>query len=167
MKKQPLLFVSISTNFAFPSTDHNQIRYIPDNLLQSSKLLEDLSFNGNQLNEVPSTLRYLHNLRTLDLGENAIASVRDSDFSVLTKLYGLRMAGNQITAITKYHLRNVTGLHVLNLAHNQLASIERGALDNLEELRALRLDNNFLTDINGLASSLSKLQWFNVSRYVV
>ena len=27
----------------------------------------------------------------------------------------------------------------------------------------MRLDNNLLTDINGLVSSLSRLQWFNVS----
>ena len=36
-------------------------------------------------------------------------------------------------------------------------------LYNLKELRALRLDHNYLADINGLVSSLSKLQWFNVS----
>ena len=145
------------------SLDHNKLRYIPETLLRSSSRLEDLSFNGNDLVEVPQTLQFLPNLRTLDLGENAISSIKEADFNALTKLYGLRLAGNQIKVITKDHLKNVTGIHVLNLAHNELSSIEHGALDNLKDLRALRLDNNFLTDINGLASSLSKLQWFNVS----
>ena len=111
------------------SLDHNKIRYVPTDLLRDSTGLEDLSFNGNQLVEVPQTLKFLPNLRTLDLGENAITDIRETDFNALNKLYGLRLAGNRIKAITKNHLKNVTGIHVLNLAHNELASIERGALD--------------------------------------
>ena len=145
------------------SLDHNQIRYIPKDLLVATPNLEDLSFNSNELRSVPATLSHLPNLRTLDLGENLIEEIAPTDFQVLTKLYGLRLAGNQIKVLQKQHLQNVTGIHVLNLAQNQLAEIEQGAFDNLRELRALRLDHNFLADINGLVSSLSQLQWFNVS----
>jgi Leucine-rich repeat (LRR) protein len=145
------------------SLDHNKIRYVPDSLLGSLINLEDLSFNGNDLAEVPLTLQHLSNLRTLDLGENAITELKPHDFNSLTKLYGLRLAGNKLSTLDKIHLVNVTGIHVLNLAHNELVNITGGAFDNLKELRALRLDNNMLSDINGLVSSLSKLQWFNVS----
>ena len=145
------------------SLDHNKIRYVPKDLLEASPNLEDLSFNSNELRGVPATLSHLPNLRTLDLGENLIDHIAPHDFQVLSKLYGLRLAGNKIKVLHKQHLQNVTGIHVLNLAQNQLAEIERGAFDNLRELRALRLDHNFLADINGLVSSLSQLQWFNVS----
>ena len=145
------------------SLDHNKIRYVPDDLLKASPLLEDLSFNSNELRRVPSTLAFLANLRTLDLGENLIEAIEAEDFQRLDKLYGLRLAGNQLKVLQKQHFQNITGIHVLNLAQNQLSDIERGAFDNLRELRALRLDHNFLADINGLVSSLSQLQWFNVS----
>ena len=149
------------------SMDHNKIRYVPDIFLDGkpgpSLTLEDLSFNSNELVEVPGALKHLPNLRTLDLGENDIEALEAGDFGALVKLYGLRLAGNSITEVKKVHFGNITGIHVLNLAHNRLTSIERGAFDSLGDLRALRLDNNRLTDINGLVSSLAKLQWFNVS----
>lgn len=145
------------------SLDHNKIKFLHKDQLSSCVLLEDLSFNSNLLAEVPQTLRHLGRLRTLDLGENEIESLKDNDFEASANLYGLRLAGNRMVDINRQQLRNLTGIHVLNLAHNKLASVEQGAFDSLTELRALRLDNNQLTDINGLVSSLAKLQWFNVS----
>lgn len=143
------------------SLDHNKIRVLPGDIFQGNANLEDLSFNNNQLMQIPPSLKYLTNLRTLDLGENLIKDVED--LSHLQNLYGLKLAGNLIKKISSSALANVTGIHVLNLALNQLETIERGAFDHLKELRALRLDHNYLSDINGLVSGLSKLQWFNVS----
>ena len=145
------------------SLDHNRIRSIANKTFQYNTNLEDLSFNGNQLLNVPFTLKYLPNLRTLDLGENIIEEISSENFANLKNLYGLRLAGNLINSISRTTLSNMTGIHVLNLAQNELENIETGAFDNLKELRALRLDHNLLSDINGLVSSLSKLQWFNVS----
>lgn len=145
------------------SLDHNKIRYLHAETFRNNVNLEDLSFNSNQLMQVPESLKYLHNLRTLDLGENVIAEISNQDFSHLHNLYGLKLAGNKIKTISSLTLANATGIHVLNLALNELENIERGAFDNLAELRALRLDHNYLSDINGLVSGLSKLQWFNVS----
>ena len=146
------------------SLDHNGLRSLhSDQFLSSSLTLEDLSLNDNHLTEVPQTLMHLTQLRTLDLGENEISELKESDFGNLRQLYGLRIAGNKISSIKRGHFTNATTIHVLNLAHNKLSEIEQGSFENLKDLRALRLDNNLLTDINGLVSSLSRLQWFNVS----
>ena len=146
------------------SLDHNRIRNLYDNQLdESASTIEDISFNGNLLVEVPRTVRILHKLRTLDLGENEISEINSGDFSALINLYGLRIAGNRIQKISKEHFANTSNLHVLNLAHNQLSEIKQGAFNQLQSLRALRLDNNRLRDINGLVSPLNNLQWFNAS----
>ena len=50
-----------------------------------------------------------------------------------------------------------------NLAKNKLNSLSPGTFKSLQKLRALRLDSNALEDINGVVSSLSNLEWFNVS----
>ena len=146
------------------SLDHNGLRSLhADQFLSSSPTLEDLSLNDNHLTEVPQTLTHLAQLRTLDLGENEISELKESDFGNLLQLYGLRIAGNRISSIKRGTFQNATTIHVLNLAHNKLSEIEQGSFETLKDLRALRLDNNLLTDINGLVSSLSRLQWFNVS----
>ena len=145
------------------SLDHNNIQHLMEGQLRDSQNLEDLSFNSNQLRSVPKAARSLLKLRTLDLGENKIVRLESGDFNSLSELYGLRLAGNELTTLSRAHFANVSGLHVLNIAHNNLKNIEQGGFDHLQELRALRLDNNRLKDINGIVSSLPKLQWFNVS----
>ena len=146
------------------SLDHNGLKSLhQDQFLSSAKSLEDLSLNDNHLQEVPQTLVHLAQLRTLDLGENEISELREPEFGNLRQLYGLRIAGNKISSIKRGIFQNTTSIHVLNLAHNKLTDIEQGSFENLKDLRALRLDNNLLADINGLVSSLSRLQWFNVS----
>ena len=73
------------------SLDHNQIRTVPVQTFVDNANLEDLSFNGNQLSQIPESLKYLPNLRTLDLGENIIEDIAKPDIlNNLKNLYGLR-----------------------------------------------------------------------------
>ena len=58
--------------------------------------LQDLALNNNMLKEVPKAIRPLTLLRTLDIGENQIGTIRSKDFDGLHNLYGLRLAGNGI-----------------------------------------------------------------------
>ena len=71
-----------------------------------------------------------------------------------------------ITNDTFSEIKNNTepsNLNVLNLARNDLKTLKPGTFKGLQKLRALRLDGNQLEDINGVVSSLSNLEWFNVS----
>ena len=54
------------------------------------KKLTDLAMNSNRLRKVPQFLRSLPELKTLDLGDNAISEVGDDDLEGLGGLYGLR-----------------------------------------------------------------------------
>ena len=91
------------------------------------------------------------------------SSSSSSPLASLTKLYGLRLAGNRLATIPADVFDNLKELNVLNLSHNRLESVAEGGLKNLDNLRALRLDNNRLVDLNGLVSSLNNLRWLNVS----
>ena len=144
------------------SLDNNKLRDVAL-LPTTSPILKDLAMNNNQLTAIPSFIKAIKQLRTLDLGDNSISEIKPSDFSSLSNLYGLRMASNHLTKIVNGTFAGADNIHILNLAHNQIQVLEGDALGNLKELRALRLDNNRIEDINGIASSLSQLQWFNVS----
>ena len=83
--------------------------------------LTDLAMNSNRLTRVPRFLRSLvPQLKTLDLGDNAIAEVGDDDLSGLGGLYGLRLAGNRISSVGNATFARVPNVHILNLAHNKV-----------------------------------------------
>ncbi len=145
------------------SLDHNEIADLPDNIFENTIVLEDLTLDNNKLKKIPKSISSLGGLSTLDLGENDIKELTEGVFNNLPNLYGLRLSGNGLVTISSGHFGNASSLHVLNLARNQLRVIEQGAFNGMVELRALRLDNNKLTDINGIMTSLDKLQWLNVS----
>ena len=93
----------------------------------------------------------------------------NSGFRQLKNLYGLRLEGNIIEQIPNDTFSGsdndtrTSGLNVLNLARNKIKYLKPATFKGLQKLRALRLDGNKLEDINGVVSSLSKLEWFNVS----
>ena len=150
------------------SLDHNNIEDLHFNSSLSS--LTDLALNNNNITTIPTFIRHSKNLRTIDIGENYISVIdSESGFALLPNLYGLRLEGNQIELVrndTFYRIDNTTqvsNLNVLNLARNKINTLKPGTFKGLQKLRALRLDSNQLEDINGVVSSLSSLEWFNVS----
>ena len=97
--------------------------------------LTDLAMNSNRLTRVPRFLRSLvPQLKTLDLGDNAIAEVGDDDLSGLGGLYGLRLAGNRISSVGNATFAQVPNVHILNLAHNKVGLKKN---DNSEQARAV------------------------------
>ena len=152
------------SNLTSLSLDYNRFDSFDLNATTTTTVqLKDLALNNNRLKMIPEFVKECKQLSTLDLGDNNIEQITGNDFNSLSNLYGLRLAGNNIKSISNDTFSNVTNLHVLNLARNQLEEIEQGTFNNLQELLVLRLDDNSLADINGIVSSLSKLEWFNVS----
>jgi len=145
------------------SLDHNQLAVLPAGLFAGAPHLQDLALNNNYLDTVPPDIGSLARLRTLDLGENRMASLSSHQLRNLKNLYGLRLAGNKLSEVGIDVFINNSNLHVLNIAHNKLRTVHQDAFKHLKNLRALRLDNNELKDINGLVSSQKNLKWLNVS----
>ena len=74
--------------------------------------MQDLALNNNMLKEVPKAIRPLTLLRTLDIGENQIETIRSKDFDGLHNLYGLRLAGNGIERLQDDVFQSVSTLQV-------------------------------------------------------
>jgi len=85
------------------------------------------------LTSVPGFYGALPNLRTLDLGHNALLAV--PDLPALTRLEILYLHENALTALPKLP----SSLTYLNISENPLASVELGELPRLIELRMLDL----------------------------
>ncbi|XP_058124002.1 toll-like receptor Tollo [Anopheles ziemanni] len=150
-------------NLALLSLDYNRISRIDRKALRNQSKLQELHINGNKLLEVPYALYDVPLLRTLDLGENHIASIDNASFHDMAHLYGLRLTENNIEVIRRGTFDAMQSLHILNLSQNRLKTIEQSCFDNNTKLQAIRLDGNYLTEIAGLFTKLHNLLWLNIS----
>lgn len=145
------------------SLDNNVVETVHPDAFRNCSSLQDLNLNGNALTAVPSALKDMRLLRTVDLGENAISDLSDPGFKGMTNLYGLRLIGNQISNISKPIFADLPSLQILNLARNRIQKVDHGAFSANSDLQAIRLDANLLTDINGLFVDIPSLLWLNIS----
>ena len=159
---QPKSFSHLSSLNSL-SLDHNRLSTLHRHLLKNCSSLQDLALNNNYFKIVPKAIKALTLLRTLDMGENAVISVKNGSFEGLNNLYGLRMSGNGMSEIESSVFENIPSLQVLNLAHNELSKLDQSTFNSLLDLRMLRLDNNRLEDINGLLTAQTELRWLNIS----
>lgn len=145
------------------SLDNNVVETVHPDAFRNCSSLQDLNLNGNALTAVPSALKDMRLLRTVDLGENAISDLSDPGFKGMTNLYGLRLIGNQISNISKLIFADLPSLQILNLARNRIQKVDHSAFSANSDLQAIRLDANLLTDINGLFVDIPSLLWLNIS----
>ncbi|EFN80713.1 Protein toll [Harpegnathos saltator] len=143
--------------------DSNRLRAVPKRVFANLTELQDLALSGNSLTEVPSAVRLLHSLKTLDLGNNHVTRVDNESFAGLNELYGLRLVDNKLENVSREAFASLPALQVLNLANNLIRHVEQSAFASNPVLRAIRLDGNQLTEIRGAFTSLSTLVWLNVS----
>uniref|UniRef100_A0A4X2JPL6 Leucine rich repeat containing 69 n=1 Tax=Vombatus ursinus TaxID=29139 RepID=A0A4X2JPL6_VOMUR len=133
---------------------------------------------GKNLMTVPTLVRKLYHLKTLDLMSNKISKLCP-EFSSLTKLKKLNLGNNQLEEVPEelMCLKNLEILHlfgnliksfspksfdglenlnILNLNHNKLKTIPP-EINRLQNLKSLSLNNNQLTDIPKELCSLACL----------
>lgn len=154
---------------------NNRLYYLPIlSLWGLEYYLEKLVLADNYFHAVPSgSLRYLRNLRILDLSSNRISTLHNYDFADLNNLKSLFLNKNPITKIepqafatTKLvllHLEklslnepsleglptgNLTSLVELSFASNHVFDLPNGWSDPLQSLATLRLSRNFLSSLN-------------------
>lgn len=145
------------------SIDFNRLESIHPNAFRNCTGLQDLNISGNKFVEVPTALKEMPLLKTLDLGENLITNLEKPGFKGMTNLYGLRLIANQITVVGKKSFVELPSLQILNLSQNQIRKIENGTFSSNKKLEAIRIDSNLLTTIGEVFKEVPSLVWMNIS----
>ncbi len=101
---------------------------------------------------------HLTAIRTLDLLDHSISSLKAGDFSGLTSLIWIDLSSNSISDISA--LEDLTSLETLRLYDNSISDIS--VLSGLTSLTTLNLSGNSIGDISAL-SGLTSLTTLNLS----
>ncbi|GAB0100572.1 Toll-like receptor 6 [Sergentomyia squamirostris] len=145
------------------SLDNNILAGVHPEAFRNCSALQDLNLSANELVTVPSALKDMRLLKTVDLGENGIGTIEEGAFRGMNNLYGLRLIDNRLENITRSAFKDLPSLQILNLAHNNIKFIEPGTFEMTASIQAIRVDGNQLVDISGLFTNVVSLLWLNIS----
>ena len=140
--------------------DNNLLKEINDGVFSNFSRLSMLDLSNNNLVEIPKSLRFLKNLKSLDLSHNLIRNLVDLS---LSQLFRLDLSWNKIENITVAALQHLISLQILDLSNNKIEEVERGSFDFTKLIRAVRLDSNYLKRMDNLFHQLPNLTWLNIS----
>jgi hypothetical protein len=126
-----------------------------------SKFISKLDLSNLNLNEIPSDVFELKNLRKLNLSNNNI-KVIPSDISKLKMLEVLDISNNKITNFYA-KICDLKKLKTLNLNNNKIVSIPK-QISKIENLRSFSIANNKLKSLPDEFSNLSNLTRLNLSK---
>ncbi|KAG7299076.1 hypothetical protein JYU34_017565 [Plutella xylostella] len=143
--------------------DNNKIKHIEDNAFDNMTTIEDLTLNDNLLNAIPSSMRKLRSLRSLDIGTNNITHLYRENFRGLSELFGLRLVDNKVTFLNEDTFEHLPQLQVLNLASNKINHVSPGCFRKNVNLKLLRMDGNEINKFDGIFNTLDTLVWLNMS----
>ncbi|XP_011557532.3 toll-like receptor 6 [Plutella xylostella] len=143
--------------------DNNKIKHIEDNAFDNMTTIEDLTLNDNLLNSIPSSMRKLRSLRSLDIGTNNITHLYRENFRGLSELFGLRLVDNKVTFLNEDTFEHLPQLQVLNLASNKINHVSPGCFRKNINLKLLRMDGNEINKFDGIFNTLDTLVWLNMS----
>ncbi|PPD90795.1 hypothetical protein GOBAR_DD12262 [Gossypium barbadense] len=148
----------------------NNIADLVDNQVSLSSVfnnLEILVLSGNNFNDsVLSKLKSLTKLKTLDLSDNRIISLRHFEGEKVQPMMNLEvldLSGNLLKNNDLTYLKGLSSLKSLNIGGNQLeGSIDIRVLNNLTKLKLLDLSDN---KIESLQSSHDGERPLNLSNF--
>ncbi len=122
--------------------------------------VNDLRLRGNNLaGTIPSELRHLSNMKTMDLGSNQLMGGLPPELGQLQKLTMLSLDGNQLSGSIPAELANMINLESLILGANQVSGSmpsELGQLGNLEVMDVR--DNDLSGSIPPELGQLTRLE---------
>ncbi len=143
---------------------HSRLSRIPQNLpasLKSLQLEENLITTLNQ-----TDFQSLKNLETLNLNGNRLSSLEPELLSPLIRLRTLVLRSNSIEVLYSESFRNLTSLEILDLSQNPLKVIVNGAFSSLLNLNILHLSRLTEKEIQfdvSVFSPLSRVQILDLS----
>lgn len=134
LKKLPSKVTSIDLSY-------NNIKEIPEGLLDGKTELTEIVFNGNKISKLPKDL-----------------------FKDTKNIENIYMSSMKLSKVEKGVFENLSKLDIVDLQNNEISEVEAGAFDGLTSLTQLGLDENKLTDLpDGVLKSLTSLTFLGLS----
>lgn len=125
---------------------HNNLNFIPKQVFQGlPQTLMELNITNNRLKSFAwEALKYLKNLRVLDLGGNQLTTVPAKLSNCSKSIVTLVLRKNQIASLTPSFLQEAFSLKNLDLSYNQIKYIEESSFPEeiIDKLQVLYLNNN-------------------------
>ncbi|XP_046735889.1 protein toll-like [Diprion similis] len=130
------------------SLNLNNLRQVPDDLLDDFPELITLELRQNEIEDLPKNFfSNLSKLQTLDLGNNRMTRMNPSLFSGLNRLKLLHLWGNRLTDIDPYTFVGLTDLRSLGLHNNNLTTLRPEVFKSLTNLTDLKISGNYFTSL--------------------
>ena len=126
----------------------NNIKSLPDNLLDNMTGLINFYAQANKIDTIP--VNFFDNnskLEWISLSSNNIKKISNNIFNGVTALKELSLENNKITEIEENAFEGLTNLEALSLSSNGLDNINEKILSDVPNLTMLFLDNNNLTSV--------------------
>ena len=108
--------------------DNNLLEEIDEQVFTNLSSLSLLDLSNNNLLNVPKSLRFLRNLKSIDLSKNFIS---DLEGIPLPQLWRLNLSKNKIGNVSATALKELISLQILDLSNNKIDEVQReGCADN-------------------------------------
>ncbi|XP_058629142.1 toll-like receptor 13 [Onychostoma macrolepis] len=128
------------------SQGHKGMRYLPSNLFQGLRYLEDIQAENLNINYLhPDTFTYTPYLWELDLSRNEFISLTTKIFLPLQVLKTLHLSKTGLQSLDFLINANLSKLHLLHASKNALSVINETLIQSLPTLIYLDLQGNYLS----------------------
>ncbi|GFU26570.1 leucine-rich repeats and immunoglobulin-like domains protein 3 [Nephila pilipes] len=111
-------------------------------------VLQELHLNGNRIKSITSSFTVYQNLRFLDMSQNLLPTLGNSNFMEQKDLRILHLNHNKITSLKANAFNGLSALKVLRLDGNAISDIDDEAFEPLYSLENLDLSRNSISTIS-------------------
>lgn len=141
----------------------NQMRVLPDTILNVSSSLKDLNLANNSIEVIDNEpFRILENLEMLNLSANSLNEMSPDCFNGLKNLKCLDLSHNNLSGLNITVFTPLTRLQYLNLSNNHFETFDENCFSSLVKLQQLDLSWNNLVRIE-----MGSLQLPNLTRLLL
>lgn len=158
--KIPAEIKLLAANLQDFAIENNQISGFPDKFFDSLIALKTLNVAGNNLTEIPSTIKNLIELTALNVSGNTLSSL--PSLKLLTKLLSVDASANELTSLPT-DIKYLTSLTTLDLSDNFIESVSSN-IGVLVALTRLDLGYNQIESIPGEIGNLIALKELILAR---
>lgn len=142
-------------NISFLSMRKFRMTSLPEYMFKDNQKIIYLDLSGNLLTKIPVEAILPNSLQYLNLDDNEISDLQQSDFLNIESLKHLYLDGNRISALGESMFLRVQGLEFLSLARNRIRKISFEYFHYLKNLKRLELQENYIEDCTELERFLS------------